>query len=295
MEQEILILKDQMKSLMEKVSKLEDKTNLVNTFRITVNNKLNKKDNKQEDDFLFRVEKSNTIEFVKKKIEELAKVPYEKQDLVLYNNSLYTELKNELTLSDYNINESSQIFLINNNKQVLFSLLRENGIDILLKKKNFLTRQYKLYYIDSLRNQVSKKIKKLLYTASIDGDTAEIFHRKCDNQGPLLYLITTKQNIDFGIYVSRPICSDGQTKTDSLQMVICPSKKFAVKSNNSNATYHCFPNTGPQFHCMQINAPFLSSNCCDIQSCSDFTLPTYPSGNSSYQIKELEVYQLEEI
>ena len=108
-------------------------------------------------------------------------------------------------------------------------------------------------------------------------------------------MITTKQNIDFGIYVSRPICSDGQTKTDSLQMVICPSKNFAVKSNNSNATYHCYPNTGPQFHCMQINAPFLSSNCCDIQSCSDFTLPTYPSGNSSYQIKELEVYQLEEI
>ena len=294
MEQEILILKDHMKSLMEKVSKLEDKANLVNTFRITVKNQPNKH-GKQEDDFLFRVEKSNTIEFVKKKIEELAKVPYEKQDLVLYNNSFYIELKNELTLSDYNINESSQIFLINNNKQVLFSLLRENGIDILLKKKNFLTRQYKLYYIDSLRNQVSKKIKKLLYTASIDGDTAEIFHRKCDNQGPLLYLITTKQNIDFGIYVSRPICSDGQTKTDSLQMVICPSKKFAVKSNNSNATYHCFPNTGPQFHCMQINAPFLSSNCCDIQSCSDFTLPTYPSGNSSYQIKELEVYQLEEI
>ena len=294
MEQEILILKDHMKSLMEKVSKLEDKANLVNTFRITVKNQPNKH-GKQEDDFLFRVEKSNTIEFVKKKIEELAKVPYEKQDLVLYNNSFYIELKNELTLSDYNINESSQIFLINNNKQVLFSLLRENGIDILLKKKNFLTRQYKLYYIDSLRNQVSKRIKKLLYTASIDGDTAEIFHRKCDNQGPLLYLITTKQNIDFGIYVSRPICSDGQTKTDSLQMVICPSKKFAVKSNNSNATYHCFPNTGPQFHCMQINAPFLSSNCCDIQSCSDFTLPTYPSGNSSYQIKELEVYQLEEI
>ena len=294
MEQEILILKDHMKSLMEKVSKLEDKANLVNTFRITVKNQPNKH-GKQEDDFLFRVEKSNTIEFVKKKIEELAKVPYEKQDLVLYNNSFYIELKNELTLSDYNINESSQIFLINNNKQFLFSLLRENGIDILLKKKNFLTRQYKLYYIDSLRNQVSKRIKKLLYTASIDGDTAEIFHRKCDNQGPLLYLITTKQNIDFGIYVSRPICSDGQTKTDSLQMVICPSKKFAVKSNNSNATYHCFPNTGPQFHCMQINAPFLSSNCCDIQSCSDFTLPTYPSGNSSYQIKELEVYQLEEI
>ena len=64
----ILISKDDhTKPLTEKVSKLEDKENLVNTFRITVNNKLNKQDNKQEDDFLFRVGKSNTIEFVKKK------------------------------------------------------------------------------------------------------------------------------------------------------------------------------------------------------------------------------------
>ena len=243
--------------------------------------------------FYLELKNQTLLNLLKKKIEELAKVPYEKQDLVLYNNSLYIELKNERTLSDYNINENSQIFLIKNNKQVLVSLLEENNI--VCFSKSSLSKQYKQYYVDSLKNQVSKKIKKLLYTASIDGDTAEIFHRKCDNQGPLLYLITTKQNIDFGIYVSRPICSDGQSKTDSLQMVICPSKNFAVKSKNGNATYNCNPNTGPQFHCMQINAPFLSSNCYDIQSCADFTLPSYPSGNSSYQIKELEVYQLEEL
>ena len=67
MEQEILVLKEQIKTLTEKVSKLEDKANLLNTFRITVNNRLNKQDNKNEDYLLFRVEKSNTIEFVKKK------------------------------------------------------------------------------------------------------------------------------------------------------------------------------------------------------------------------------------
>lgn len=288
MEQEILVLKEQIKTLTEKVSKLEDKANLLNTFRITVNNRLNKQDNKNEDYLLFRVEKSNTIEFVKKKIEEIAKVPYEHQDLILINNLSCVELKNEVTLSDYNINEKSQIFLINNNKNLFASLLRGNYI-------GFLTKQNRQYYENSLRNQVSKKVKKLLYSTSFHEDTAECFHRQCDNQGPLLYLITTKQNIDFGIYVSRPICSDGQSRTDSLQMVICPSKNFAVLSHNSNATYHCYPNTGPQFHCMQINAPFLSSNCCDIQSCSDFDLPAYPSGNSSYQIKELEVYQLEDL
>lgn len=70
MEQEILVLKEQIKTLTEKVSKLEDKANLLNTFRITVNNRLNKQDNKNEDVLLFRVEKSNTIEFVKKKLKK---------------------------------------------------------------------------------------------------------------------------------------------------------------------------------------------------------------------------------
>ena len=47
-------------------------------------------------------------------------------------------------------------------------------------------------------------------------------------------------------------------------------------------------------HCMQLNTPFLSSNCIDIYSCDNFNLPSYPSGNSNYQIKELEVYSLED-
>ena len=75
-------------------------------------------------------------------------------------------------------------------------------------------------------------------------------------------------------------------------MVICPYKNFAVKSLNDKATYHCNSGSGPQFHCMQINAPFLSSSCTDINSCNDFNLPSYPSGNSSYNIYELEVYSL---
>ena len=36
----------------------------------------------------------------------------------------------------------------------------------------------------------------------------------------------------------------------------------------------------------------LTSSSTDIQSCSDFTLPCYPSGNSSYYIEDLEVYSV---
>ena len=151
-----------------------------------------------------------------------------------------------------------------------------------------------LYIRDSLKQKVSKKIKNKLYVASQDGDTAKIFHSKCDNIGPLLYLIKTTNNVVFAIYVSKPICSDGITRNDSTQMVICPYKKFAILSLGGNSTYHCNANKGALFHCMQLNTPFLSSNCVDISSWDNFTLPSYPSGNYNYQIKELEVYSLED-
>lgn len=75
-------------------------------------------------------------------------------------------------------------------------------------------------------------------------------------------------------------------------MIISLDNKFAIKSLNDNATYHCYPDKGPSFHCMRINVPFLTSSSTDIQSCSDFTLPCYPSGNSSYYIEDLEVYSV---
>lgn len=174
---------------------------------------------------------------------------------------------------------------------------RDNWRDGIIAGKgifSFLKENDRKYIFDNLKQKVSKQIKNKLYSATEDGDTADIFHKKCDNKGPLLYLIKTTTDAIFGIYISQSLSSDGLTKRDSTQMVICPYKNFAITSKNNNATYHCYGDKGPQFHCMQINAPFLSSNCTDIQSCDDFTLPSYPSGNSSYKIKRLEVYSLEE-
>ena len=71
-------------------------------------------------------------------------------------------------------------------------------------------------------------------------------------------------------------------------MVIRPSNNFANFSLNNNATYHCYRDKGAHFHCMELRTPFLSTDCCDIQSCNDFDLPCYPSGNSRYRIKELK-------
>jgi hypothetical protein len=161
---------------------------------------------------------------------------------------------------------------------------------------SFVSEEDKNFIFKSLREKVSKAIKNKLYSATEDGDTAQSFHQRCDNKGALFYLIKTATDAVFGIYNSESITSENVTRTISTQMVVCPYKNFAELSNKTTATHHCFADQGPRFHCMQINAPFLSSNCVDITGCFDFTLPSYPSGSSStYRIKEFEVYSLEQI
>lgn len=218
------------------------------------------------------VNKSDKIKDLKSQYEQKEKVP--KQELFLYLDGHL--LNDNLTIDECNIKGSSIIQLVKSNNN-----------------ENLNYANDKIFIINALEKNLSRKIKYLLYSARKDGDDANTFHKMCDGKGELLYVITTSNNVNFGIYVSKPLFSDGQTRTDSLQMVISPSNNFAIKSKNSNATYHCNSGQGAKFHCMELNTPFLSSNCVDIQSCSDFDLPKYPSGNSQYQIKELDVYAVE--
>lgn len=188
-------------------------------------------------------------------------------------------MEDNSTIAENKIKESSNLYLMKSDDEIF----------------NFAKPQEKRFIVNALQKNLGKGIRTLLYSARKDGDDANTFHNKCDRNKDLLYLIKTTNDIVFAIYIDKPLLSDGNTRTDSLQMVISPANNFAMKSLNNNATYHCQSGQGPHFHCMQINAPFLSSNCTDITSCSDFSLPAYASGNSSYQIKELEVYCLKDL
>ena len=172
------------------------------------------------------------------------------------------------------------------------SLLSKAIVLPTLKQESSIEKNDGLKYISESLLTMKQTLRDLLYNPKRDGDSAESFHKCCDNKGPLLFLIKTKEGKKFGIYISKSWKSDGKTYTDSTQMIISLDNKFVIKSLNDNATYHCYPNQGPSFHCMSINVPFLTSSSTDIQSCSDFTLPCYPSGNSSYYIEDLEVYSV---
>lgn len=260
-------LVDQVKALKEEISFLKSQMIKKTDLNITVKN-LN------GSLVTLSASKTDTINDLKSQYEQKENVPKKEQFFYLDGKLL----DDNLTVGESNIKESSVIRLVKEKDEFL-SIVPNNN--------------YKNYFVDSLEKNLSKKIKSLLYSARKNGDDANTFHKMCDNKGELLYVIVTTNNAAFAIYVSKPLFSDNQTRTDSLQMVISPSHNFSIKSLNDRATYHCNSGQGAHFHCMQLNTPFLSSSCSDIQSCSDFNLPAYPSGNSSYQIKELEVYALE--
>ena len=260
-------LVDQVKALKEEISFLKSQMIKKTDLNITVKN-LN------GSLVTLSASKTDTINDLKSQYEQKENVPKKEQFFYLDGKLL----DDNLTVGESNIKESSVIRLVKEKDEFL-SIVPNNN--------------YKNYFVDSLEKNLSKKIKSLLYSARKNGNDANTFHKMCDNKGELLYVIVTTNNAAFAIYVSKPLFSDNQTRTDSLQMVISPSHNFSIKSLNDRATYHCNSGQGAHFHCMEIRAPFLSSSCVDIQSCSDFNLPAYPSGNSSYQIKELEVYALE--
>lgn len=221
------------------------------------------------------INKIDSIKELKDRITEKESIVQSEQHLFLDG----TLMEDNLNISQFNIKENSIIHLMQDKDEYI----------------TFGTPNEKMYVVIALEKNVFRKIKSLLYSARKDGDGAITFHQKCDDKGELLYVVKATNGSFFAIYVSKPLFSDGNSRTDSLQMVISPANNFAIKSLNSQATYHCQSNCGAKFHCMALNTPFLSTNSVDIQSCNDFNLPCYPSGSSSYQIAELEVYSLDKL
>ena len=289
MEEQINNLTQQVKTLLDKVTNLENnsvlKSDLTEQIKpLTTEISAIRKEMISVKDIKIKVKTitGKEIELYTKnsdKILDLKSKIKEKENISEQNQNLFLDeklLNDNSTVAESNIKESSNLYLTKTDDEIL----------------NFASPQEKRFIVNSLKKQVNKEIKTLLYSARKDGDDANTFHSKCDKIPDLLYLIKTTNDVVFAIYIDKPLLSDGNSRTDSLQMVISPAHNFAIKSLNNQATYHCKSGIGAQFHCMQINTPFLSSSCSDIQSCNDFNLPAYPSGNSSYNIRELEVYSL---
>jgi len=114
-------------------------------------------------------------------------------------------------------------------------------------------------------NNNENKLKlKLLFSSRINGEKAKTFHLLCDDKGPTLTIIKSKDGNKFGGYtsISWKSPSSGDYIKDEKAIIFNLDKKKFAKSIDSNSIY-CNANYGPSFgggYDLYICDNFISNN-----------------------------------
>ena len=110
---------------------------------------------------------------------------------------------------------------------------------------------------------------KLIFTASLNGDTAENFHSYCDKKGPTVTIIKGKNNHIFGGYLTVPFSSDGLSHYDDKAFLfsLTNKKKFPIKIKEE-AVCHYHKSWGPYFGYKDICDLGIGSGCLQKKNCT---------------------------
>ena len=150
-------------------------------------------------------------------------------------------------------------------------------------------------------NQTENITFNLLYRATEDGDQAKIYHNKCDNTGPNLTIVETKNGYRFGGYSSVNLQSlTGTPVKDDKAFVFSLNKKRKYLPKDTSGALHMNKNYGPIFgkdnpnYAFLIYNGFLTGN--KINRC--FKCENYGieenelAGTTNIEVKEIEVYKI---
>ena len=145
---------------------------------------------------------------------------------------------------------------------------------------------------------------QLLYRGTEDGDTKEIFHKKCDNQGPNISIIESTDGQIFGGYTSKSWIINNKNYTpdpESFLFNINNKRKYCVSNNRGlfrDDGYICDfgGDSSANFHELWIKNNYFSyGGNVDNGKGYNFTNYELSGGKQKFKIKELEVYKVIEI
>ena len=137
----------------------------------------------------------------------------------------------------------------------------------------------------------------MIFTASINGDKDDIFHKFCDGKGPTVTVVKGENGSIFGGYVTVPFSSDGQSYYDDKAFLfsLTNMKKFPAKIKEQ-AVCH-LANWGPYIgynnHCdLAINSGCLSNkySYSDSKSYEFNRVDLIGTSEKYFGVKDYEVY-----
>ena len=188
------------------------------------------------------------------------------------NNSLINECKN------YDIkNEANK----NYDKELDIEIPQEEDINKILEKINnlliiincifdssIIKNDYKKQNIINswIKEKMNKNIIKyeLIYKMSENGSRPDDFHEFCDNKGPTLTIIETKNNYIFGGFTPLNWSTNNKDSYDQSKRTFIFSlnlmKKYEMFNSKKRAIF-CDIDHGPSFGNNSFNGYYYSSNC----------------------------------
>ncbi len=196
------------------------------------------------------------------------------------------DLKSRVTVLEEKIKNLEENKIIRRTKN------KESLIGDIIKNEE----QYNLIcdYIDK-----DKEFKfQLLYKGTKDGDTCDIFHKKCDNQGPTISIIESTDGQIFGGYTSKSWDINRKSDIsdpDSFLFNINIKKKYCVSNNKGLcATSKLICDFGGcSFHELWLDSNYFSkSGYCDNGNGYNFKNYELSGGKRNYKVKECEVYKV---
>ena len=207
---------------------LKQKNYNINEINIELCNKVNSLEKEIKE-----IKKENS--FLKEKIEKL-------NELMNIQNKQIEELKKWKTSFDIDI---EKIHLKKKDDEFMKTI----NSKIFKEKKeiDFLEKRLKSEPI--LKNKTI--IFKLLYRATEDGNSAESFHKKCDNISGTLAVIKTAKGFRFGGYTEMTWNGHVVNKKDRNGVGFCYSLDLFKIYNNTNEavnTIRCYTTEGPDFY-----------------------------------------------
>ena len=217
-------------------------------------------------------------------------------------------------LIDIEKNDNKLISLINDCIDIENNIVEINKInETIVKCKNNNKIKINLYLNDDEINNLTEKIKTMgkvsanqFINSKINFDENLIiewigkyqpseFHRLCDNKGPTIIFIETKKGCIFGGYTELNWDTSGQYKIDESTFLFSINNKAKYTRRNKMCSVYCrkdlAPSVGgdgnPDFYCMDT---CKRGNLCNSNT---FATPKeLNNGDSSFEVKEMEVYQI---
>ena len=96
-------------------------------------------------------------------------------------------------------------------------------------------------------NQGQNIKTKLLYRVSRDGDGPDLFHKYCDNQGPIIIFAKLSNGFRFGGFSGISWKSEGGWVKDDKAFLFSLNNKLKFMNNNTNTTIYHGSRYGPDF------------------------------------------------